>query len=47
MNYTKPQVVMFGLALAAVQGIGVKNGIYLDAIYQMYISSASAYQADE
>lgn len=52
MNYAKPEVVVCGSALAAVQHIGKGQPFLLDAATSgpdvgMYDATNSAYEADE
>ena len=46
MKYEKPEVVMSGSALAAIQGIGKSLG-QLDSVQEGHRPSDAAYEADE
>ena len=50
MNYAKPQLVLAGDALRAIQGLGAKGTIYADAVPPLPSGlnvSVSAYESDE
>ena len=47
MNYTKPEVVVGGSALSAIQGHPKPTGSAYDAPIEVYNNTVPAYEADE
>jgi len=51
MNYTKPEIVFAGSALAAIQGTSQSKGTHAADLYAMPLgfpnATAGAYEADE
>ena len=47
MNYAKPEIVLEGAALAAIQCVHKPYGGCFDSALHLYVGTMNAYEADE